>query len=218
MKVRHAITLAVDLSLFGLIVWFAFSEHGPVGQRLAEWKTTRSIKEAIGRHWDSLTAAAVTIGGRDSVPALIEFVDYQCPYCRATEDTARKFQRLHPSVTVGVLQFPLSGLHPAARGAALSVICARRLGMFKELHRRLLSTTDWFLDRDWVAQAVEAGVVDSNAFRSCLASAEAESTLLRDSVMAAQLLLAGTPAWVSPNGARIGMVTVHQLENLAGVE
>jgi len=69
-------------------------------------------------------------GGHRRGPAnapvtIVEFMDYECPFCARMADTLRIFQERHPTtVSIVFRQFPLEDIHPFARAAALASECA----------------------------------------------------------------------------------------------
>ena len=75
--------------------------------------------------------------------ALVEFTDYECPFCaQHTRDTAPSIDRT--LVDTGrmrhvLFNFPLERLHPAARKASEAAECASRQGRFWEMHERLFN-------------------------------------------------------------------------------
>jgi protein-disulfide isomerase len=90
----------------------------------------------------SLTPA---VSGKDhiwgSVEAVIEFVEYgdfQCPYCgKAYPIIKRIKEELQQTVKVIFRNFPLSKIHPQAKGAAVAAEAAARQDKFWEMHDML---------------------------------------------------------------------------------
>ena len=71
---------------------------------------------------------------------LVEFSDYQCPYCRQAHATVTQVEKKYAGkVRLVMKQFPLS-FHPQARPAALAAIAAGRQGKYWEMHDRLFSS------------------------------------------------------------------------------
>src|SRR6478672_8327227 len=77
-------------------------------------------------------------GPANAKVTLVEFVDYQCPYCGALErDTMPQIVKNYGDrIRIVSRQFPLS-IHPYAMGAALAMECAYQQGKFWPLHDRL---------------------------------------------------------------------------------
>ena len=64
-----------------------------------------------------------------SKPTIVEFMDFQCPPCRASWPKVRDFLRKHPEVDYRAVNFPLR-MHPFAFGAAVASEVARSKGFY----------------------------------------------------------------------------------------
>ena len=90
------------------------------------------------------TAGEPSLGKPDAPLTLVEFSDYQCPFCR------RFFEQTLPAlkskyIDAGQLRyvfrdFPLDQIHPQARQAAESVHCAAEQGKYWEMHDLLFQS------------------------------------------------------------------------------
>jgi protein-disulfide isomerase len=72
---------------------------------------------------------------------VIEFGDYDCPYCGAVEATLAQLLAAHPDVRLVWKSFPLP-THPNAQGAAEAALCAGDQGKFWEFHDALFAHQD----------------------------------------------------------------------------
>src|SRR3954452_6612907 len=96
------------------------------------------------RH-DQTARLAIPVGERDHVlgPAtapvtLVEYGDYECPYCRAAVAIVDELQRVLPNQLGFVFRhFPLENLHPHALRAAEAAEAAGSQGRFFEMHAEL---------------------------------------------------------------------------------
>jgi len=94
---------------------------------------------------DAMARLAVPVGDRDHVqgPAtasvtLVEYGDYECPYCRVAVAIVKGLQRILPGELRFVFRhFPLENLHPHARRAAEAAEAAASQGKFFEMHAAL---------------------------------------------------------------------------------
>lgn len=134
--------------------------------------------------------------GRGPV-ALIEFADFQCPFCgkhvRETEPTIRK-----AFVDSGVLRqvfvnFPLPN-HPRAKPASEAAICAGNQGKFWEMHDGLFQNQSALEEDDLIKRAREIGV-DSELFLACIASGAARSVVERHTAAGRELDVRATPSF-----------------------
>ncbi|MFQ5705601.1 MAG: DsbA family protein [Gemmatimonadales bacterium] len=156
--------------------------------------------------WPLLVDRATHVGTQSQGIALIEFLDYQCPFCQQQYTESKRFLASNPGRGLGYLHLP-SLIHPAAEGAARSAICAEGLGRFSELHKRLFETDQWKSDTNWVREASAVGGVDTNKFLACLRSNETTDRIERDCALAQNLGVSGTPAFVYRSGVYVGLAS-----------
>ncbi len=100
---------------------------------------------------------------------IVQFVDYQCPYCHRAQSTIDQILSRYPGkVQLVHRDFPLDG-HAQAMPAARAARCAGEQGKFWDYHRSLMSVKGPMDDADLKSRA--AGLkLDPAAFSSCLAS------------------------------------------------
>jgi protein-disulfide isomerase len=112
-------------------------------------------------------------GARDARVTLVEFTDYQCPFCaRHHRDTLPRV--LEAYVKTGKLKYvvrdyPLEAIHPAAVKAAEAPHCASEAGRYWQMHERLFAHPRGMAPDDLVLHAEAVGL-DSRVFRHCLES------------------------------------------------
>src|SRR5205823_3620191 len=79
-------------------------------------------------------------GDPNSVVTIVEFADFQCPYCKQTEATLNDLLRKYPGqVKLAFRDFPLGSIHPYAEKAAEAARCAGKQGKFWEFHDALFT-------------------------------------------------------------------------------
>ena len=118
--------------------------------------------------------------GPDAAPVeLIEFSDFDCPYCqRATETVERLMEQFEGQIRVVYKDYPLPS-HPNAFKAAEAGNCAHEQGRFWELHDAMFARQGE-LDVDALkGYAAELGL-DAEAFDECLDSGRHAATVDRD--------------------------------------
>ena len=153
------------------------------------------------------------MGSAGAKIALIEFSDFQCPFCaQFAKGTLPEIKAKY--VDTGKVMFvfrhnPLSQMHPRAEAAALASECAVEQGKFWELHDLLFKDPRKIEEADVLGYAADTGL-DLKAFRTCLAGPSIER-VRRDSDVAKALRLTATPVFLVGRVIPGGRVKVNQV-------
>ena len=130
--------------------------------------------------------------------AVVEFADFQCPYCsRFARETLPGLEERYLEtgrVQFVFMHFPLVGIHPLAQRAAAGSMCAGHQGRFWEMHDRLFAqpTRDNLLALDGHASALG---LNRRQFDACLDAAATAKRIERDTATAKVLGVRGTPTF-----------------------
>ncbi len=109
-------------------------------------------------------------GPLDAPVTIVEFGDFECPYCGALFTTLQAVQRSFPNeVRLVFRQFPLVGIHQYARKAAEASLCAHEQHRFWEFHDSLFSNQDEIDVAALKRRALELSL-DTVRFNDCLDS------------------------------------------------
>ncbi|MGQ9838508.1 MAG: DsbA family protein [Cyanobacteriota bacterium] len=132
--------------------------------------------------------------GSDSLKlVLVEFSDFQCPFCARAHDTLKQFMADHgDEVTLVYKHLPLTSIHPEAMSAARAAWAAQRQGKFWEFHDELFANQSQLGDEFYIATAERLGL-NVEKFNRDRYSRAAERSIQRDIDMASQLGITGTP-------------------------
>jgi predicted DsbA family dithiol-disulfide isomerase len=140
---------------------------------------------------DNNTAA--TIGPKAPLVTLVEFADYECPYCQKVAADLKRLQAdLGDKVALSFKDFPLP-MHQDAEKAAEAGRCAAKQGKFWELHDEMFHTKALGVD-SIKAQAQKLGV-DTASFDKCLDSGEETAAVEKDRKEGIKLGITGTPSF-----------------------
>jgi len=158
--------------------WFAADPYRPT--HIAKWRSYAQQGARMGA-----TNAKVTI---------VEFADFQCPYCRRAAGYLDSLLR-HDSTNVALVyrHFPI---HRLARAAAVASWCAARQGVFRDMQLALYAKAESIGVKPWAEFARDAGVTDTAAFGTCESSAAADAAITRDSIAGSSLGIPGTPTFL----------------------
>ena len=165
-----------------------------------------------------LASAGNVIGAPTAPVKIIEFSDFQCPYCARVRDHLDQIR--HDSdgrVAVVYRHFPLD-FHKFAFDAAVASHCAGEQGRFEPMHDALFAGQDSIGKRPWLAYAQAAGVPDSSAFNTCMSGPSARSRVRADRDEANRLKLQGTPALIVGRTVITGEPAAGALEDLVRAE
>lgn len=140
------------------------------------------------------TAGRPSRGPAGAKVTLVEFVDYQCPFCGELErNTMPQIEKNYGSrIRIVSRQFPLS-IHPNAMGAALAMECAYEQGKFWPLHDRLFHHQDDLGPSGLVAQARSVGV-NTAQLTACEKSPATKAAIQKDIAAGRGYGVTGTPA------------------------
>jgi protein-disulfide isomerase len=141
---------------------------------------------------------AYTIGSPDAPLTLVEFTDFQCPFCQRFHLST--FEELKKNyIDTGKLRFVSRDLpldfHPHALQAATAGRCAGEQGRFWEMRHRMNSNPHK-LDIDSLVNYVQELQLDLAAFRSCLESQKYKNSIQDDILLAQKIGVNGTPSFV----------------------
>lgn len=143
------------------------------------------------------------LGDRDARISIVEFSDFQCPFCARAHTGALADLRnsdffKNGEVNLVYKHFPLSSIHPYAQKAGEAAECANRQGKFWEYHDTLFVNQASLDDSSLKSYAVQIGL-DTGTFNSCLDGGEAESEVLKELAQATAAGGRGTPYFVVIN-------------------
>lgn len=166
------------------------------------------------RDWQGYAAAGHRAGPAKATVTVVEFSDYQCPFCRELFSTLDAVRKEHSGeVAVIHRHYPLPG-HAQARPAAVAAECAAEQQRFDEMQAALYSHQDSLGKVAWSTVAVRAGVRDSTAFAACMASGRYDSALARDIRDGDRLGVRATPTLLVNDRKMEGALTRESLEKL----
>jgi protein-disulfide isomerase len=120
---------------------------------------------------EEFTAPEVTaddhiLGPADAPVTVVEYGDYECPYCRGAARDVHRLLDLHPGVVRFVFRnFPIPQLHPHAEQAAEAAEAAAAQGKFWEMYELLLRPSSR-LDLDSLLEYAERINLDASRFRN----------------------------------------------------
>jgi protein-disulfide isomerase len=133
-------------------------------------------------------------GSPDALVTLVEFSDYECPFCSRADVTVKKLQEQYGNkLRVVMKQNPLS-FHPRAKPAALAAMAAGEQGKYWEMHEKLFANQKK-LDDASLEQYAQELRLDIAKWKADMANPKFQDTIQKDQAQASQLGASGTPAF-----------------------
>jgi protein-disulfide isomerase len=147
---------------------------------------------------DASIEGSPVMGNADAPVTMIEFTDFQCPFCRRYSNGTFP-QIIKDYVETGkvryvVRQFPLKAIHPKAVKASEASLCAGDQGKYWEMHDRIFKKTKSFEMEEWVRLA-EGLDLEMSSFKDCLVNGKKASNVERDLNEGVDMGMSGTPAF-----------------------
>ncbi len=133
--------------------------------------------------------------GNPKAPVMIvEFSDYQCPYCHQVEPVIKDLlAKYGDKVSLSYRDLPLRQIHPQAQIAAEASRCAEEQGKFWEYHDQLFTSSK--LDHDALLDYARTLKLDDKQFDSCLTSEKYKTEIDQDLREGMQAGVNGTPGF-----------------------
>jgi protein-disulfide isomerase len=141
-------------------------------------------------------------GPADAPVTIIEFSDFQCPFCsRALPVLEEVMNRYPDDVRLVYRHLPLDRIHPRARAAAEASLCAEEQGQFWAYHDLLFANSKSLADDDLMQYAGDVGL-DVDAWKQCMDEGRTKAKIEADLADGRSVGITGTPAFVI-NGVMI---------------
>ncbi len=136
------------------------------------------------------------VSGKSSAKAvLVEFADYQCPYCVRAVDVVKQLQQKYPDDLKYVYkQFPLTSIHKFAEPASRASLAAGRQGKFWEMHEKLFQNARALDDASLRKYAQDLGL-DAARFEKDFADPAIVQAVQADVAEGQRLGVGGTPTF-----------------------
>src|ERR1700691_2429962 len=193
------------------------------GKNLME--ISKLMDQSPKAHRPKILEAPVTIavegapvkGPADARITLVEFSDFECPYCSAAEKQVDIVMAAYPKdVKLVYKQFPLS-MHPHAELAAEASLAAREQGKFWEMYDVLFKNFRTLSRNSIMAMAKGIGL-DMDKFKSDLDSGKFKAVVDKDLADGESAGVYGTPAFYINGKQYNGEVTLAALKPILAAE
>jgi protein-disulfide isomerase len=179
-------------------------------QRSAE---AENMKRTIAeRSEEILNDPAAPVGGNPAGDVtLVEFFDYNCPYCRRVAPTVVELEEADPDLRLVYKEFPILG--PGSQFAARAALASRRQGKYVPFHNALMQATEQVSEETVMEAAREVGL-DTEQLRADMQDPAIQEAIARNLQLADALGITGTPSFIIGQEVVPGAVDLRTLQSL----
>ena len=142
---------------------------------------------------------------------VVEFFDYNCPYCRQAGKTVQVLLAADANVRVIYREWPILG--EASIYAARAVLAARAQGKYEEFHWALMNAEGRASEASILKTARDLDL-DITKLKADMISPAVEAHIAQSNVLARKLGFTGTPAFIVGNRTAPGMLSVDEITAL----
>lgn len=182
-------------------------------QQEKEKQKRLSLLQSIKTNRKQFIGNSPTLGRRNSKEILIEFSDFQCPYCADVHTTLKQFVADHKDdVSLVYKHYPLVQIHAESITAATAAWAAYQQDKFWQFHDFLFAHQDKLGESLYLQAAKDLGL-DLTQFERDRKSQDASTAVQKDMELAQKLGISGTPFFVMNEETFSGAVQESFLEN-----
>ena len=156
---------------------------------------------------------AFLAGPANARTTIVEFFDYNCPYCRASAPAVRKLYEAHGNVRFALIEFPIKG--PQSMLAARAALAARKQqpDKYLALHFALMNERSLIDENIVYADAQKVGL-DIDRLKADMRSPDVDYAITASHNLAQAAGVDGTPAFIIDGTMREGALDVSTLHAL----
>lgn len=153
-------------------------------------------------------------GAKDAAVTIVEFSDFQCPYCQAATDTMHQLMSQYAGKVKWVFRdFPIPHLHPLAPKAHEAARCAAEQGKFWEYHDLLFERSPRLSPAELKQYARELKLGGED-FDKCLDSGKNQTTVASDVEEGSRLGATGTPTFFINGRMLVGAQPIADFQKI----
>jgi len=142
---------------------------------------------------EAVPAEGPSRGPKDARVTIVEFSDFQCPFCGQMAPLLKQVQDKYPKdVRLVYRQLPLVDIHPNSLIAAKAAVCASEQGKFWEMHDAMFADQN-ALTAEGLKKTAATSHLKTKPFDACLDSQATADAVEADSKAGTEYGVAGTP-------------------------
>ncbi|MAZ47579.1 MAG: hypothetical protein CME65_03395 [Halobacteriovoraceae bacterium] len=190
---------------------------------LEEWLAGKAGKDGVTVFFqkpsrptfDVQVGNAPTVGGENAKVTIVEFSDFQCPYCAEGSKVLKQLKDKYGSkIKVAMKQFPLP-FHTQARGASIAALCVNEqdTAKFWKMHDELFADQSKLSAEDLKSTAKSLGV-DMDKYETCVSQKTYEKQVNADIEQGKNLGVKSTPTFFVNGQLVRGVMPVEEFSEL----
>ncbi|CCQ53830.1 MULTISPECIES: DsbA family protein [Crocosphaera] len=181
-------------------------------QQEQQQQARQSFASQLKSKPQTIIADSPSTGSLSEKIILLEFSDFQCPYCEKAYETVKEFMDKHgDEVTLVYKHFPLFTIHPQALPAAKASWAAQQQGKFWDYYDALFEQQD-NLGEDFYIELAEDLDLDMEQFERDRNSRNADLAIEKDMELAQEIGIQGTPLFIFNGQVFSGAIPLSTLE------
>ena len=165
-----------------------------------------------------ITSGDVVVGPSDAKVTLVEFSDFQCPFCKVLHQTIKKeLGDYAGKIRYVYKNFPINSAHPRSESAALAAECANEQGKFMAYADTLFANQAvWSKSQedDIFSGYAQNLKMDLRQFSDCMKSGKYQTLISSDRQEGEYFDLPGTPALFVNNQLLNGVINANNLKKI----
>ena len=150
-------------------------------------------------------------GNRNGNVTLVEFFDYNCPYCKLMAPVMTQAEKADPQLRVVYKEFPILG--PGSMFAAKAALAADRQGKYVAFHRALYQVRGP-VDEAKVLDTAKAVGLDLDRLKTDMKDLKIGAIIEKDEGLARALRITGTPGFVIGDKVFTGATDLKSLQTV----
>jgi protein-disulfide isomerase len=179
-------------------------------QRAAEAEDVR--RTIAERSEEILNDPDAPVGGNPAGDVtLVEFFDYNCPYCRRVAPTVVELEEADPDLRLVYKEFPILG--PGSEFAARAALASRKQGKYVPFHNALMQASEQVTEESIMEIARTVGL-DTDQLTADMQAPAIQEAIARNLRLANALGITGTPSFVIGQEIVPGAADFRTLEDL----
>jgi protein-disulfide isomerase len=208
--------LVVVAFAVGVLTGFFIWGYGQPAETVTQ--PTGPAQEPSYVRYEIDTEGYPSLGPDDAPITIVEFSDFQCPFCKRFHDeTYQSLLDAYPGQIRFVYRnLPLTSIHPDAMSAAVASLCANDQNVYWDYHDKLFSSE--LLNRDVYVQYANELNLDAEKFSACLESGKFDEFISQDMDFAFNLGVQSTPTFFINGLAIVGAQPLTSFQNLIDKE